>query len=67
MSFGGPGFPQSRRRRIEFGARSDFVLGRQSQSKAVTCEPRKHMQVDVKDVLSCRCAVGEKQIDSLAA
>jgi hypothetical protein len=62
MSLGGPGFPQSRRRYIEFGSRSDFVVGRQSQSKSVTCEGRKHVQVDVKDVLPCRCAVGEKQI-----
>ena len=67
MSLGGPGFPQRRRRGIQLGARSDFVVGRQSQTKAVTFEPREGMQMNVKDILSCRCAVREKQIDPVAA
>jgi hypothetical protein len=66
MSLGWPGFSQRRRRSIQLVARSNFVVGRQSQTKAVTFEPREHMEVNVKDILSCRCTVRKKQIDSLA-
>jgi len=38
------------------------VLGPEPQPEAVTLEPGEDVQMDVKDFLSCRIAVGQEEV-----
>jgi len=42
------------------------VLWREAKSKPVAREPRKHVEVDVEDLLHCRLAVRQEEIDPFA-
>jgi hypothetical protein len=54
---------------IEIGAlrAAGEIVWREAQSKAVAGEPRKHVKVDVKNLLHRRLAVRQEEIDPFAA